>query len=1133
LFSTTGNFTITNSISPTNGADLTIVAGGNILSAAGANLNTSASGITNSGNILLVAGANYSVDSNNNLTINQSSTTGGGSATGGSINLTGSQAGGSPILGIDTSSILATGGAVTMVAYAGSTVGSGSVQLPANLTISSNGGPLGAAGDVTVIAGGTTGTSISLGNISANNAAQPSNIIITAAKPNLQNVVVSSTGSQTSGTISADALNLQTANISVGNINAQGTGSGNVVINTGGSVAFKTIDTSGAGGGQSSYSSGNGLAGHDAQSIAITAGKGITGGSLLAYGGGGGGGAGSDNNNSDVGRDGGAGGPGGNIILSTTTGNIALSGVLDNSGGGGGGGGGGGSNAAGGNGGAGGVEAHLSLIATAGTVNVAQGIFSVEGARGGSGGTTPSFFISAIGGGGGGSYGGGGGAGGTSSATEQVSASGGGGGYYGGGGAAASQGVTTASNLGGSGGGAGQGGSGATGSLSNAGSFMAGGRGQGDPIGDAPGSGGAIGVGGGMGTNETGFAPTPSGNVISGDTAQTFFAMTLTGGLGIGTALAPLSVLGGSENLSAGSGSIYIQAPVQTSFSVSTIASTGTLSLQTSGNLLLNGNAANAIDAANIILTTTPANSSPQNVSGSISIDTDLSGSKAITLTAGGFGLINSSNLLATPTLTTNTDAGNVSITNHNNSFAILQFKVGGSLASFQDVSNLNVLTSNANGAVDVISTGGKLTVSGPISGGDSVVLTGLTGVALNSTVGANDLFLTANSGTITSPFTITANAAINLTSTQSGLGTLSINTPSLVITAPSATITDLFTGDTNLSALGSSSPHGNLTFTSAGSQLQLSANSITNFGTVTLKNTAGSISLSNNAVLANTAISLTAQGNITGPGGVIVLSAPTVSLNTVAGNITAPDGLPFGVSAQNISITGSTALSSVNIVALATTPVNLNGVTANTFNLSTSAQDINVVGKVSAADIELTSGGNIMQTALAGLLSGTTIELTAAGSVASTLSPAGLTVALSGTGNLIELNAANAAIQSAGIINIGGGTIGTNLNVKSTLGIVQSGALQVGSQGTFNSATFTQTASGNLSGGNYAITAISAVATAATFNGVVDANAISVVTPARGAITVAADGVIDATSVSMQIKQQFFCKFGETSLVA
>lgn len=151
IVANTGNVQISSDVNtPPNVA---FIAGGNITTsgATAININTSAAG--NGGNVLMVAGVSYTANADGSYTLTP--------GTGGNIDLTNSN--GNPgIATFNTSSTSnGNGGNVVLIAYGGS------VLIPSSVTITtgtaSNSGPLN--GNVTIIAGATSGTAVSVGGI--------------------------------------------------------------------------------------------------------------------------------------------------------------------------------------------------------------------------------------------------------------------------------------------------------------------------------------------------------------------------------------------------------------------------------------------------------------------------------------------------------------------------------------------------------------------------------------------------------------------------------------------------------------------------------------------------------------------------------------------------------------------------------------------------------------------------------------------------------------------------------------------------------------------------------------------------------------------------------------------------------
>ena len=128
----------------TNGADLALLAKGNIT--AGDALSIDTSSLTGSGgDITIVAGANFKAPVGNVTKVT------GASSTGGSINFLSPSA----VSLIDSSAKGASGdaGSIQLLAFAGSTKGSGTITLPSSMPINAN-SVGGKAGDVIIVAGG-------------------------------------------------------------------------------------------------------------------------------------------------------------------------------------------------------------------------------------------------------------------------------------------------------------------------------------------------------------------------------------------------------------------------------------------------------------------------------------------------------------------------------------------------------------------------------------------------------------------------------------------------------------------------------------------------------------------------------------------------------------------------------------------------------------------------------------------------------------------------------------------------------------------------------------------------------------------------------------------------------------------
>jgi hypothetical protein len=246
-----------------------------------------------------------------------------------------------------------------MIAFAGSSAGSGTVTAPSTVTINASAAGTNTGGSVFIIAGATSGTAISVGNINASSGNLTVNggsvspggvnsIQLFAATPSIPSIVVTGdTGLSASGNIGTTPTS---GNIIAGNLlNASST----VSVTTHGNFQFNNIDVSGYGGTATTATS-NPVPGSAGGNVNITAAS-LTGNNIFAYGGGGAGGIGSQSSSFN----GGVGGAGGQvqIVCNTNANGVVMLAGQANVAGGGGGGGAGGDNFTGpGTGGAGGIS---------------------------------------------------------------------------------------------------------------------------------------------------------------------------------------------------------------------------------------------------------------------------------------------------------------------------------------------------------------------------------------------------------------------------------------------------------------------------------------------------------------------------------------------------------------------------------------------------------------------------------------------------------------------------------------------------------------------------------------------------------------------------------------------------------
>lgn len=221
IITNTGNISITAAITATNGAPLTLIAGGNITSAAGnTGLNTS-NATGDGGDLSLIAGATFKTDKKTgNIVVSKKS------KTGGLIDLTGGNGGSAPITTITTDSANGVAGDIQMVAFAAKTPGTGSVLLPTGVTVSAKGTD--GDGAVTIIGGVKDALSVDVGSIDAGA------VTIGSGTPGYPKGGVAF--DPTTGALVSAPFTLKSANTGTININGTVTGTGDMNVTTTGAL---------------------------------------------------------------------------------------------------------------------------------------------------------------------------------------------------------------------------------------------------------------------------------------------------------------------------------------------------------------------------------------------------------------------------------------------------------------------------------------------------------------------------------------------------------------------------------------------------------------------------------------------------------------------------------------------------------------------------------------------------------------------------------------------------------------------------------------------------------------------------------------------------------------------------------
>lgn len=1107
FYNTGGSVTLSGAT--TVGGDLAIIASQDVITN---NLTTTDGGdATNNGDITLIAGANFTSgqpagqvgpDTTTTLTIN------GGSATGGSVQVTGN-------IATPTTSATGTPGNIVVVAYTGSGVGSTFTPGSINITGSTTSN----RGSITMVGGATTGAAITTGSI---------------------------TSSGTNGGTSAGAINLYAAapvinGASISVLNGVTTPSA-PFLTTGLTINGATISTgdiisAGAGGAGSNSSAGS--AGGSGGAITINGGSGVSTGALRSFGGGGGGG----------GYSAGIGGAGGSgaLIDVRSSGAISINGDINSSGGGGGGSGASSSNAAGGS--AGNINVvGTSTVTISGPVLAASGGFggrsgdTLGGAGGGGsfggaggGGAGALFYAGGAGGGGftggggagggantnggggggGGGWaaggGGGGGAGGVGVGGQNQGAGGGGGGGIGYGGGGGGSGATAAAPgggaAGGAGGGNGSGGSsggfgGGTGQTSSAG----GGTGANGFIG--PGAGGSGGVGGttGAGTGGGGgsvynggtggaFGAGGTGTSGSGGAAQTGGAAGTSGNggdivisgvgtvqvtntiLGLGTALGTsgfsgLTYSGDSINAMGNSGTINVSvtAPTfnPTYFQDANYASGASTYLAPTGGLSIAGNLRTTTNDTITINGTLQSGVSVVNgpiSSGGTSQNITISG---VSRTINGSSMVTPAEWLAfVQVATTGLQPLTLSGTTVGTGFASAgNFSIAAINVPSSNFSNLNLPASvTANSSVNLTYTGSAI-VNGTLNTTGSALNVGST-TAIGASGAIN--FQSATTNTLTSGGTISSAGGpvfsvgtLNLAVTNGSIfGTSSANPLSVNALTVSA-----IAGGTNNAVRLSTSGGVTLNASSAGTGgvFSLVNNTSGNIGLAGDINSSASptnaIVLDNEAPGGNIFTTVTprtlnasAGVSLISVGGQIGTNANPIRVNTPSFSVGGTPTEAHIRSEQSATLSSSTASTITEVTQAGAgsllTAGNITSATTTLQALATSNASINVnaaINSGASGTVNLTADGTGTLSGT-GLITANQVNLkTGGGNIATSLNPMNLSAP-----NLnVQTNSAGTAFvtdNQSVIVTSGTGTAGTvgNLTVRETL---NNGRISVGTAG-------------------------------------------------------------------------------------
>jgi hypothetical protein len=223
FFNTGGAVDVNNTISLSGTG--TFAATGNIVFQPGSSL------ATNGNRILLVAGGNIASTGQSSVSVSNLA-----SGTGGTIDLTNASS-------LSSLASSGNGGNIDLLAYAGSTAGSGQILAPSALTITAGGTGVNNNGYVNALAGGTSGTTVNIGNVdTTGGTGGGGNITIATQSPNITTAYAIANTSITTGAVSGGAL--QAASLSTGTLTSPGQ---TITVNSGAGVLTGSITNNGLG----------------------------------------------------------------------------------------------------------------------------------------------------------------------------------------------------------------------------------------------------------------------------------------------------------------------------------------------------------------------------------------------------------------------------------------------------------------------------------------------------------------------------------------------------------------------------------------------------------------------------------------------------------------------------------------------------------------------------------------------------------------------------------------------------------------------------------------------------------------------------------------------------------------------
>ena len=558
--------------------------------------------------------------------------------------------------------------------------------------------------------------------------------------------------------------------------------------------------------------------------------------------------------------------------------------------------------------------------------------------------------------------------------------------------------------------------------------------------------------------------PTSTGSYAAIRDGSILALSQLTGNLGTNTgikAIAGTTLSLFPENLSTGTGYIYLQALGGSITTLGTLTtSTGDISALASGQLTVIHavTSTSPTNAGNVVL----SGDSGVSLANNIAVTTDAAGTISVTSVSGSIAMSSGTSLVADTgaiTLTANGNAGIATITTGGNvTITSSTDNVTDNLSSETANITANVVTITASTGIGLVSDDLETTAS-------QLDLTATTGGIYVNNVGAVQLGnATGGVNTITSgDIAITATGAITTGSTITtggANGTISISNTAGSITLSNA-VTAHGSGDVNVTASAALAANSNVATTLG--DLVLTGVGVTQATSTTINAGSGTATIDGQGSTINLGGLITSSGSGTV---VTVRDASTVALGTISA---ANGSVAIGVNDISGAVTQNPSL----LITANTLIVDTNAaVTLTNSNALTNLGAVTTSGAFSLTDaggLTLTGASNVSGAytiTTTGVLALGANNVTATGNIS--FSSTGLTQA---SGSTVDAGSGTILVDSnAGVINLAG-ALATTSNSSTAVQILKGGA-STNSLGTITAANGTVVIGANDTTGGYVQTA-------------------------------------------------------------